>query len=238
MAMPAYNEADGIVEFLEDIEEFLTVDLDYVVIVNDQSTDLTKLTIETYQGLGGKIVLVTNERNQGHGPSFINAIYTALSFNPDIVITVDGDGQFRAADIKEHLIYFQRAGLDVLECVRTERTDPLFRKVITFSLRLFIYARTGSKPLDSNTPLRIYESSVLRDLASQLPANTLLPNLRFSALIRRAEISFEQRRIKSRQRRGISAGGSTWKAKREWLPSRRFILFCRSAVLELWRYPV
>ncbi len=238
MAMPAYNEADGIVEFLEEIEEFLAVHLDYVVIVNDHSTDSTKSTIETYQGLVGKIVLVTNERNLGHGPSFINAIRVALSFNPDIIITVDGDGQFRAVDIKAQLIHFQRVGLDVLECVRTERTDPLFRKLITFSLRILIYARTGILPLDSNTPLRIYDSNILRDLVSRLPDKTLLPNLRFSALIRRADFSFEQRRIKSRQRRGKSAGGSTWKAKREWLPSRRFIHFCRSAVVELWRYPV
>ena len=166
------------------------------------------------------------------------AIKYALSFNPDVIITVDGDGQFNSPEIKEKLMSFKDSNGDVLEGVRTHRTDPLFRKVVTNLLRILVWSRVHVLPLDSNTPLRIYRAPVLKSLLQQIPQHSLIPNLRISALTRRNRLNYIQQTVRSQPRRGLSASGSTWKAKREWIPSKRFLLFCKNALVELWHFPI
>ena len=238
LAMPCYNESDGITDFLNDIYENLDDFLDYVVVVNDCSTDSTVQVIEDYGFLKAKLKLTSNILNLGHGPSFLNAINQSLDLAPDIVITVDGDGQFRAKDIKDKLVYFNNSDFDVLECARLGRSDPKFRKFVTYMLRLFIFIRVRKRPLDSNTPLRIYRAEALKYLVREIPQDSLVPNLRISALTRRSGLKYSQISVASLQRRGVTAVGSTWRAKRDWLPSKRFIQFCQCALVELWRFPV
>jgi glycosyltransferase involved in cell wall biosynthesis len=238
LAMPCYNEADGITEFLDDIFANLGDVLDFIVIVNDCSTDSTVDTITKYELLKNKIVLSSNLENSGHGPTFVSSINQALALAPDIVITIDGDGQFMASEIREKLADFRKGDLDILECVRSNRKDPMFRKFVTYILRLFIFIRVRNRPMDSNTPLRIYRAEALQYFVRRIPQGSLIPNLRISALTRRSGFRYSQTSVESLQRRGVSAAGSTWKAKRDWLPSKRFIQFCKSALLELWRFPI
>lgn len=238
LAMPCYNEADGITEFLDDIIQNLDTDLDFIVIVNDCSTDGTWETILSYSEVAPKVKCFTNQENLGHGPTFVMAIKYALSFNPDVIITVDGDGQFNSREIKEKLESFKDSKEDVLEGVRTHRTDPLFRKLVTNLLRFLVWSRVHILPLDSNTPLRIYRAPVLKSLLQQIPHHSLIPNLRISALTRRNGLNYIQQTVRSQPRRGLSASGSTWKAKREWIPSKRFLLFCKNALVELWHFPI
>lgn len=236
--MPCFNEADGITDFLNDICENLDGLVDYLVAVDDLSTDTTALKIKNYKMKTTKIELVSNLTNLGHGPSFLVAISKALSLNPNIVITVDGDGQFQASEIRDKLIYFINHDLDVLECARWGRSDPVFRKFVTYFLRFFIFIRVGQRPMDSNTPLRIYRAPALVYLMQKIPKNSLVPNLRISALTRRSDLKYSQVRVKSLERRGVTAAGSTWMAKRDWLPSKRFVQFCRRAILEILRFPI
>ena len=238
LAMPCYNEADGITDFLNDIYENLDEFLDHIVVVNDSSTDSTVKVIQDFGRLNSKLEITSNVSNLGHGPSFLNAISKSLDLSPDVVITVDGDGQFQAGDIRDKLIHFCKSELDILECARLNRSDPVFRKFVTYMLRLFIFMRVGERPIDSNTPLRIYRAEALKFLVRGIPQDSLIPNLRISALTRRSRFVYSQVFVNSRQRRGVSAAGSTWRAKRDWLPSKRFIQFCRRALIELLRVPI
>jgi dolichol-phosphate mannosyltransferase len=238
LAMPCYNEADGITEFLDDIIHNLDAYLDFIVIVNDCSTDATMEIIRSYAELVPKVKCFSNKVNLGHGPTFVAAVKYALSFDPEVLITVDGDGQFNSSEIKEQLIGFKNLNVDVLEGVRTHRTDPFFRKIVTNLLRVLVWSKVHILPLDTNTPLRIYRTPVLKSLLEQIPQQSLIPNLRISALTRRNRLNYIQQTVRSQPRRGLSASGSTWKAKREWIPSKRFLQFCKNALVELWRYPI
>jgi glycosyltransferase involved in cell wall biosynthesis len=238
LMMPVYNEADGIVEFLDDIKLNLDLIIDYVLVVNDASTDATAEVIHKYSKFGERLLLVENQLNLGHGPSFLKGIQATLSLNPINVITVDGDGQFHASEIAKLFDFFVENNLDVLECARTKRSDPFFRKLVTFSLRLFIFFRVARLPKDANTPLRIYKADILNDFVEKLPKNSLIPNLRFSALARRSNYRIGENVVTSLPRRGISTAGTTWKAKRQSLPSKRFIQFCFKALKELYNHPV
>lgn len=238
LAMPAYNEADGIIDFLDDIYENLSSDIDFIVIVDDFSSDSTSEIIKRYAKLAHKIKLYKNDQNLGHGPSFVRAIEIALNLNPGIVITVDGDGQFRAIDIAEKLSNFHSSNLQILECCRINRSDPFFRQSVTFLLKLFVFIRVRQFPRDSNTPLRIYRADTLCSLVKQIPDSSLIPNIRFSVLARRCGLKFAETSIDSIPRRGLSAVGSSWKAKRDWLPSVRFLGFCKKSIVELWKNPL
>jgi dolichol-phosphate mannosyltransferase len=237
LAMPCYNEADGISEFLDEIIANLDDVIDYIVVVNDFSTDSTLQVLESYSEKVEKLKVYSNVSNLGHGPTFLSAINHAFSFDPTIIVTVDGDGQFKSKEIKERIVEFKKSELDLLECARTSRTDPFFRKIVTFLLRFLVWTRVGERPLDANTPLRIYRANVLFAIIQEVPRNSLIPNLRISTLTRRKKYKYAQRRVVSLQRRGLTASGTTWETRREWLPSKRFIKFCRSAILELWRHP-
>jgi glycosyltransferase involved in cell wall biosynthesis len=56
LCMPVYNEADGICDFLSEIEEVLHNVIDRVVIVNDASTDDTSGVIRNFK-LSSKRIL-------------------------------------------------------------------------------------------------------------------------------------------------------------------------------------
>jgi len=238
LAMPCFNEADGIIDFLDDIHKNLGDLLEHIVVVNDCSTDSTVETILNYEFMRAQIKLTSNAENIGHGPSFLNAINQSLEFAPEIVITVDGDGQFRAEDIRRQLLHFRTTNLDVLECVRQGRTDPMFRKLVTFILRYFILICVGKRPMDANTPLRIFRADALTYLVRDIPEGSLIPNLRISALTRRSRFKYAQIRVDSLSRRGTTTLGSSWGTKRVWLPSKRFIQFCQDALVELWHFPI
>ena len=92
VAMPAYNEAEGIPEFLHEISvAFSGLDLQFVV-VDDCSADGTANVVKDL-GLPGMHAL-RNEVNSGHGPSTLRALQEALDLGGDIIVAVDGDGQF------------------------------------------------------------------------------------------------------------------------------------------------
>jgi glycosyltransferase involved in cell wall biosynthesis len=238
LSMPCFNEADGIEEFIDEIEINLGSLLNRIVIVNDFSTDSTSKVLNMLQVRNSKISVLNNASNLGHGPSFVNAIKHTLSFTPDIVITVDGDGQFDSREMLAKLKEFMESDTEILECARVSRKDPLFRKFVTYSLRILIFCRTKKMPQDANTPLRIYRADILQNLISQIPHDSLVPNLRFSALSRKGKFKLVERNVHSLVRRGNSPTGSTWKAKNVHVPSKRFIKFCTRAIREVWVNPI
>lgn len=238
LAMPCFNEADGIEEFLNDLLRELDNKVDYFVVLNDSSSDTTLDVLRHYSERVPKLRYLSNSQNLGHGPSFVNAIKYALSLDPTIIITVDGDGQFEAREISEALQDFMGKDFDILEGVRINRTDPIFRKVVTYVLRLLVWVRARNRPLDSNTPFRIYRVGALKSLIEQIPDGSLIPNLRISILTRKNKFRYIEKRVQSLSRRGVSSSGSTWKARWAWIPSKRFIHFCRTALIELWKFPV
>lgn len=226
--MPAYNEADGIAEFLEEIVFHLGAGTS-VVVVDDTSTDGTGNVVRRLAQQGLPVTLVTNDVNLGHGPSTVKALRAGLVANPDVLVAVDGDGQFFGEDIARLVKLITSSDLDIVEGVRTQRGDPFFRRVASAVTRLLVRAKTSVPPLDANTPLRVYRPAALETLLERIPADAMTPNLLMSALARTSGHLVHEERVSSRVRRGAEAGGSTWQARHTELPSRRFIIFCAKA---------
>lgn len=212
VAIPAYNEADGIAGFLTEIDRALHPHASSLclIVIDDASTDRTREVVEQIRPqLRGSIELVVNDSNRGHGPSVLMGYRRALAHQPDFVLQVDGDGQFHGSDLRRLLVLLIDEA-HAVSGVRRFRQDPWFRMAMTRFLRSYVHKSFGVSARDPNCPLRGYESAVLRDLLAPLPDECLIPNLYLTVIAARRGLALLEVDVSHRVRRGSSAGGTTW----------------------------
>jgi dolichol-phosphate mannosyltransferase len=229
VVMPAYNEAEGIQTFLNELALALRSWSPNFVVVNDCSKDGTSEEVLSLARQGFPVELRNNEHNSGHGISTLRALSAGLQSGADIIIAIDGDGQFRGEDVALTLSSLE-GDVVIVEGVRTHRDDPAFRRVVSLTTRLLVFFRTGSYPKDANTPLRLYRRATLEKLLGMVPSETPVPNLFISALTRKNKLNYLEIEVRSRDRLGAEVTGSTWGKGVSWLPSKRFLRFTVGAV--------
>lgn len=235
VVMPAWNESGGISEFLEELHESLNVHEPEYVVVDDCSTDGTSDRLDSLAGCGFPIQTLVNSGNRGHGPSTIRALRAGIRSGAEIVVAIDGDGQFLGSDVRRVTDFTIDNHYDVVEGVRVRRGDPLYRKGVSLLTRFLVYLRTGQLPRDANTPLRVYRAQVLARLLDHVSASSMTPNLLISVYSRRWSLNLGEVEVESRPRRGNDIQGSTWGKGLRALPTRRFIAFCFSATIDWFR---
>jgi len=228
VVMPAYNESEGIAEFLQELNGSLGPWNPAFVVVDDASRDGTDEAAGAAANSSPPIDVIVwpNPVNRGHGPSTLTALRLGLDSGADAVLAIDGDGQFTGSDVAAVLQTLMGGELEVAEGVRTARGDALYRRGTSLATRLLVWSRSGSWPRDANTPLRAYRPAALEALLKQVPEEAMTPNLIISALCRRNRMLIAQVPVVSRPRRGSTAHGSTWGSRSVSLPSRRFMSFC------------
>lgn len=228
VVMPAYNEEAGIPGFLREIAAAMS-GLDLALIVADDCS--TDNTLTQLAALAGELPLTVlpGEANAGHGPTTIRALKAGLATGSDVIVAVDGDGQFVGADMRRLVDMLLTREADIVEGVRTGRDDPVFRRATSWTTRTLVQMRAHQRPQDANTPLRVYRPSALRRLLAVIPADAMTPNLLVSAISRTWGLAVLEVPASSIPRRGGDPGGSTWRAKRQSIPSRRYVDFCLKA---------
>lgn len=232
VVMPAYNEVEGIGEFLLELFEALRHECQTeFVVVDDASSDETHSALQALSFRGLPLICYQNDVNLGHGASTIRALSSGLAREADVIISIDGDGQFAGEDVarlarcmKEH------QEVRIVEGVRKGRKDPVYRRLTSLVTQTLVWSRCWRWPSDANTPLRLYRPETLQDLLDAVPNSVNTPNLMFSALARKRRIPLMEISVKSLARRGSNANGSTWGAGKTHLPTRRFIVFCLVSV--------
>src|ERR1700716_425620 len=93
VAIPAYNEADGIGGFIREIDKALAPSVEqlWLIVVDDASTDDTRGVLESLASeLEGTLEVVTNAENRGHGPSVMAGYPPAPSCGPDFLLAGGG----------------------------------------------------------------------------------------------------------------------------------------------------
>lgn len=230
--MPAWNEAEGLPGFILELNQALADVNPRFVVVDDCSTDQTSQELQTLANSGIYIQLHRNPVNEGHGPSTLTALRLGLNLNVESVVAIDGDGQFLASDVARILRKLQTSGAQVVEGVRVSRGDPVYRRLVSLATRLLVASRAHTLPRDANTPLRAYRVATLNALLASIPPQAATPNLLISALSRRQGLQIVELEVLSIPRRGSDSSGTTWGKTQRNLPNRRFLKFCRSALVE------
>ena len=233
IVMCAYNEAQGIAEFVSELAKTFEVHQPIFFVVDDCSTDETSSVLQELRDRHQVNVVVERNRvNLGHGPSTIRALLLGIESQSEYVISIDGDGQFVGLDVCAMYEVMLEKKADVCEGVRRFRTDFAYRKVVTKFVRFLVKMKCGESPADANTPLRIYRSQRLELLLSGIRTNSLIPNLFLSAKSRRLKFVIEEFPVLSIPRRGGSTQGVTWGANKSIFPNKKFLKFCLAACKE------
>jgi dolichol-phosphate mannosyltransferase len=229
VVMPAWNEAEGITGFLQELRECLQEWDPAFIVVDDKSTDETPEVVAALRADGFPVEIVTNSANVGHGPSTLRALRLGLERQARAIVALDGDGQFMGADVNTVVAALSDSTADIVEGVRRSRNDPVYRTVVSTATRTLVWSRARVWPADANTPLRAYRLEALERLLTMLPPSASTPNLLISAITRRGGFEVLEVPVTSIPRRGSDSQGSTWKARSKSIPSRRFIRFCVKA---------
>lgn len=234
IVMPAYNEAEGIRGFIDELREAVTPLAEEVSfhIADDRSTDATPHMFDDV----ADVTVDVQPENRGHGPTALAAYRLGLATDPEIIVHVDGDGQFLGSDFRRLVDALVRENADVVHGIRDGRTDPWYRKVLTGSVGTLIAFAAGRRVPDVNTPLRAYRPAALRALVDAVPTTASVPHVHFSLAEARAGFRVRYVRVTSVPRRGESTQGTMWghpTAMR--LPPRRLRQFAASALGEVWR---
>jgi len=96
VVVPAYNEEKLIATVIERMPDYL----DKIVIVDDNSQDKTTEVVKKYsKKLGGKLVLMQHEKNQGVGGAIATGYKWAKDHDFDIAVVMAGDGQMAPEDL-------------------------------------------------------------------------------------------------------------------------------------------
>ena len=229
VAMPAFNEGDGIAEFLSGIDDALSSwpGSAAIIVVDDRSTDDTSEVIKRVQKeLSRPITLLRNEINVGHGPSTVRALTEGVRSGADFIVQVDGDGQFFPHEILL-LARGLEQGADVVIGVRRGRRDPWFRRALSRVLRTYMRLVMRTTSSDPNCPFRAYRREVLSDLVESLPEDPLVPTVYLTALADSSDFTVTEVAVQNRERLGGKAQGTMWgkRSHRILIPSQlmRFV---------------
>jgi glycosyltransferase involved in cell wall biosynthesis len=168
--MPAWNEAEGLPEFVRELNDSLAEWNPIFFIVDDCSTDNTEQVVRELSVKGLRVDVYPNPRNMGHGPSTITALKLGLDSGASVIVAIDGDGQFTGADVARVVERLHLSQCEVVEGVRTGRQESWYRVVVSAGTRALVWARSRRLPRDANTPLRAYRSEFLKDALQRIPA--------------------------------------------------------------------
>lgn len=234
IVMPAYNEAEGIRGFIDEIREHVVPLAGRVtfVVADDRSTDDT---VATLTGIDD-VRVEPQPANRGHGPTALAAYRAGLALDPDLIVHVDGDGQFVGPDFARLVRAAGRTGADVVHGVRRSRTDPWYRRALTGAVGLLVASAVGRRVPDVNTPMRAYRPDAIRLLVDAAPHDALVPHVHFSLAEVRAGLIVRYLEVRSITRRGASAEGTMWGGIAGRLPPKRLRRFAADALREVWTW--
>jgi glycosyltransferase involved in cell wall biosynthesis len=94
--IPCYNEEKTLGEVLKSIPKKIAgITKIETLVVDDGSTDKSLIVAKKFHATH----IVRHKRNKGLGETFRDGRDAALHFGADIIVTIDGDGQFDASEI-------------------------------------------------------------------------------------------------------------------------------------------
>jgi len=131
--IPAFNVGNQIAEVIKKSQKYV----DKVIVCDDGSTDNTSINAE----LCGAIVL-KHKKNLGKGAALKTLFQKAKDLQADIIVTIDGDGQFLPEEIPR-----------LLEPIKIKQFDVVMGNRFLDTEQMPAYRKVGNKILDKFTKL-------------------------------------------------------------------------------------
>lgn len=162
--LPAYNEEAVISTTVRRTHAALTatgVPQFEIVVVDDGSTDGTRMAAEDAASTLTCVRVVSLPANRGYGAA-LRAGFDAA--REPVIFLMDSDGQFDPAEVR---LLLDRWSEGTAVCgVRAHRSDPLPRRLYNRAFFTIVTARLGRTALDINCGFKLFPRAVTRGLVS------------------------------------------------------------------------
>jgi len=160
VCIPAYNEERAIASVIANSRTFA----DSVLVCDDGSTDKTA---EIARQMGAEVI--ANPHNMGKGAALNVLLDYAKSLNPDVVVTIDADGQHDPAEIPRLIEPILSKSADVVvgsRFVRGSSTDaPQYRKIGLGIINALVRSDGLTGVKDTQSGFRAYSSRALKAIS-------------------------------------------------------------------------
>ncbi|MFB0546704.1 MAG: glycosyltransferase family 2 protein [Anaerolineae bacterium] len=164
VVIPAYNEAEGLSPFLDEIEEVMR-ESDFVheiIVVDDGSSDGTGQVAERQ---GARVI--RHPFNKGYGAALKTGIRRARY---DLVAIIDADGTYPGRDIPRLLRHLVGRDYDMVVGARSGQNVPFLRRPAKWVLTCLANYLAGLNIPDLNSGLRVFKKEVALEFLHLLPS--------------------------------------------------------------------
>lgn len=163
--VPAYNEANGIGAFLDNLYRVVEENKEWnasIVVVDDGSTDDTAEVLKRYP----HVTVLTHKQNRGYGA----ALKTGIAHcEDDFIAIIDADMSYKAEDIFRLAQYMERNDMVVGVRGRAGGGMEFFKRIARWIICTLSNFLTKRKIPDLNSGLRIMDRSVVEKFTFLLP---------------------------------------------------------------------
>jgi len=125
---PCYNDGGTIASMVLLMDETcreLTDDYE-IIVVDDGSTDHSRMVLEELKSRYEKLRVILHEKNKGYGGALRSGFAAAKK---ELIFYTDGDFQYDVTELK-NLLPAMKDGVDIVNGYKVARADPLHRKII------------------------------------------------------------------------------------------------------------
>ena len=209
--IPAFNEENNIEKVImripRNIEGFKTK----ILVVDDGSTDRTSYIAK----VAGANYVIKHSKNIGVGGAFRTGIKLSLKLQPDVIITIDADGQFDPIEIPKLLKPIVRGQADYVIgsrflAKRKIPNMPKIKKIGNYVVTLLVSFLSWKKFTDTQSGFRAFTINVakhfdLRSIPDFTYTQVTLLQIARKRKFRIKEIPVSVRYMKNRKSRVVKS---------------------------------
>ena len=188
VVMPVHNERASVrkvvSEWTQELENW--TERFTLLAIDDGSTDETPDLLRRLQAQlpPGRLEIVTQRPNRGHGQSCLAGYRLAVARGVPWIFQIDSDGQ---CDPQYFFRFWrERERYDVLYGRRGSRRDDGFRRTFaSFVVRMFLLGLFRVNCVDANVPYRLMRTAAVAPFLPRVPREFSLANIGLAVLLRK-----------------------------------------------------
>ena len=163
IVIPAFNEEPTLAEVIAKIKKCLSQEYDYRIFVVDDGSD--DRTSDVAADSGAEVA--RHPFPTGVGGATKTGFLMARTWNPDIIVQIDADGQHEPEELRKFFHEIETQGCDLVIGSRFLKTDPEMSAVRKRGIRFFTWLvnrLTGYNLTDITNGYRAFRAELLDEV--------------------------------------------------------------------------